>query len=102
MAYEKPAGRPCITIPLNQDIDQVAVLVDGPPQVVAFASDLHEDLVQVPDIAQRNTDLSCGRQEARTSPARRGPSYHLDDAGEGRGTHGTSIASVGPYWLARI
>ena len=54
MAAGRFVPSPCtsIVIPLNQDIDQVAVLVDGPPQVVAFASDLHEDVVQVPDIAQ--------------------------------------------------
>jgi len=57
-------------IPLNQDIDQVAVLVDGPPQVVAFASDLHEDLVQVPDIAQPTLTTVAGTG-SRTTPRHR-------------------------------
>jgi len=62
MAAGRFVPSPCtsIVIPLNQDIDQVAVLVDGPPQVVAFASDLHEDLVQVPDIAQPTLTTVAG------------------------------------------
>jgi hypothetical protein len=37
---------------LDEDLDHVPILVDGPPQIVALAPDLHEDLVEVPDISE--------------------------------------------------
>jgi hypothetical protein len=40
-----PFGRTGVAIFLNQDIDHVPVLIDGPPQVVSLSSDPHEDLV---------------------------------------------------------
>ena len=36
---------------LHEDVQHVAVLVDGPPQVLPIAVDLQEDLVQVPFVA---------------------------------------------------
>jgi hypothetical protein len=37
---------------LNQDVDHVSILIDGPPEVVPLALDIHEELVQVPDVSQ--------------------------------------------------
>jgi hypothetical protein len=42
---KKPSRRAGVTIPLNQNVDHVPILVDGSPQVVALALDLQEDLV---------------------------------------------------------
>ena len=47
---EEPPARPCPG-GLDQDVQDVAVLVDGPPQVLPIAVDLDEDLVQVPLVA---------------------------------------------------
>ena len=40
-----------ITARLNQDVDPVAVLIDGAPEILLLAVDSNEDFVQVPDIA---------------------------------------------------
>jgi hypothetical protein len=37
---------------LNQDVDHVSILIDGPPEVVPLALDIHEELVQVPNVSQ--------------------------------------------------
>ena len=39
-------------MPLNEYVDYIPVLIDGPPEIVALALDVHEDLVQVPHISQ--------------------------------------------------
>jgi len=49
--------RALITMRLNQDVDHVAVLVHGTPQILLLAVDSHEDLVQVPVVAQPS--LTC-------------------------------------------
>ena len=36
---------------LQQDVDDLAVLVDGPPEVLALAADGHEQFVQMPGVA---------------------------------------------------
>ena len=36
----------------NQNIDNVSVLIDSSPQVIALASDFDEEFVNMPDIAQ--------------------------------------------------
>jgi len=41
-----------ITAPLNQNIDHVAVLIHGAPQILLFTVDSNEDFVQVPNIAE--------------------------------------------------
>jgi hypothetical protein len=49
-AEEAPGG--CLVPPvLHEDVEHVAVLVDGPPQVLVLPVDLDEDLVQVPLVA---------------------------------------------------
>jgi len=37
---------------LNQDVDHIAVLIDGTPEIMPPPSDRDEDLVQIPRIAQ--------------------------------------------------
>jgi hypothetical protein len=41
-----------IAVALNQDIDHVSILVHSPPEIVPLALDIHEELVQVPDVSQ--------------------------------------------------
>jgi hypothetical protein len=36
---------------LNKDVDHIPVLVDSPPEIVPLALDVHEELVQVPDVS---------------------------------------------------
>ncbi|MDQ1013572.1 hypothetical protein QFZ43_000121 [Streptomyces afghaniensis] len=47
-AAEEAPGRGLVPAVLHEDVQDVAVLVDGPPQVLRFSIDLDEDLVQVP------------------------------------------------------
>jgi len=37
---------------LHEDVDDVAVLINGPPPVLPLTVDLHEDFVQMPCIAE--------------------------------------------------
>ena len=41
-----------ITARLNQDVDHVAVLIHGTPQILLLAVDSNEDFVQMPNIAE--------------------------------------------------
>jgi hypothetical protein len=41
-----------ITAWLNQNVDHVAVLIYGTPQILLLNVDLNEDFVQVPNIAK--------------------------------------------------
>jgi hypothetical protein len=43
---------------LHQDIKDIAVLVDGAPQVVAFAIDRQKDLIEVPLVARSGTSAA--------------------------------------------
>ena len=45
---KKAFGRRLVTAALDQNVKHVPVLVDGPPQVVQFASDADEHLVEEP------------------------------------------------------
>ena len=56
LAFEKLAkellrGTP-IAPRLNQDVDEIAILVDGAPEILALAADGDEDLVEVQNVAE--------------------------------------------------
>jgi hypothetical protein len=36
---------------LNEDVDHISILVDGPPEIVPLALHVHEELIQVPDVS---------------------------------------------------
>ena len=44
-------GRPAIAPRLHEDVDDVAVLVHRPPEVLPLSLDGHEQLVQIPRVA---------------------------------------------------
>ena len=48
---EEPFSRPAIAPRLHQDVEHVAVLVHGPPQILLPPPDLDEQLVQMPGVA---------------------------------------------------
>jgi len=56
LAMQQPAeeflGSPLVTSRLNQDVDHVAVLVDGPPQILLLAVDSDEHFIQMPGVSQ--------------------------------------------------
>ena len=41
-----------ITVRLNQDVDHIAVLIHGAPEILLLTVDSNEDFVQVPDAAK--------------------------------------------------
>jgi hypothetical protein len=41
-----------ITMRLDQDVDHVAILIHGPPQILLLAVDSNEDLIQVPVVTE--------------------------------------------------
>ena len=49
---EEAYGRSPIAPGLHQHVDHIAVFIHGPPQVLQPPVDLHEDLVQIPRVAQ--------------------------------------------------
>jgi hypothetical protein len=56
LAKQQPAeeflGSPLVTARLNQDVDHVAVLIHGPPEILLLAVDSNEHFVQVPGVSQ--------------------------------------------------
>ena len=40
--------RPLVPMPLNQDVQDLALTINGAPQVHLFAADVHKYLVQMP------------------------------------------------------
>ena len=49
---KKPLSGTSITASLDQDIEYVTILIDGAPQVLLPTADLHEDLIEIPCIAE--------------------------------------------------
>ncbi len=49
---EEPFGGFPITVRLDENIDHVTILINGAPEILAFALDRDEDLVQVPRITE--------------------------------------------------
>ena len=49
---EKACGRPAVATRLDENIEDVAILIDGTPEIAPLSLDGDEDLVQVPDVAQ--------------------------------------------------
>jgi hypothetical protein len=39
-------------MPLNQDVDRVSILVYRTPEIVPLSLDVHEELIQVPDVSE--------------------------------------------------
>ena len=50
---KEPRGGMAIPAGLEQDVDNLAVLVDGPPEVLTLTPNGHEEFVQMPRIAGR-------------------------------------------------
>jgi hypothetical protein len=48
---EEPCGRPPIAPGLHEDVEDVAVRIDGTPQILLTPPDLDEQLVQIPGVA---------------------------------------------------
>ena len=45
-------GRMAITPRLDEDIDDISVLINSPPEILSLTADLHEDFIQEPDISE--------------------------------------------------
>jgi hypothetical protein len=50
-AAEKPFRRPLIAAALHEDINGIAVLIHGTPQILALPLNGDKDFVDMPDIA---------------------------------------------------
>ena len=58
---KEPLSGSAIATSLDQDIDHIAILIDGAPQILLPAADLHEDLIEMPRIAEaRLASLGSG------------------------------------------
>ncbi len=57
---------PTVSALRDQNIDDIAVLVDRPPQVVAFAPDRNEQFIDVPDVSEPPLFPSQGTSISRT------------------------------------
>jgi len=68
---EEADGRPSITPRLHENVDRVAVFVDGTPQVLLPSLDLHKQLVQIPGVAHTAPAVpqpSCVVEPERPTP----------------------------------
>ena len=50
---KEPHGGVAIPVRLEQDVDDLAVLVDGAPEVLTLATNRHEEFVEMPRVADR-------------------------------------------------
>ena len=50
--FEESFRNALITVRLDQNVDHVAVLIDGTPQILLSPIDSNQDLIQVPVVAQ--------------------------------------------------
>ena len=46
-----------IAASLHGDVDEVVILVDGPPEILTAALNIHEQLVQIPGVAQSSAPM---------------------------------------------
>src|SRR5438270_9943921 len=53
-----PQRRPTIASALDQDIENLALMVDGTPQIHPLAGDAHHHLIEVPAVARPRTALA--------------------------------------------
>ncbi len=65
---EEAFGRTPIAPGLEEDVDHVAVLVDGPPEILLATLDVHEQFVQVPGVAQASLPAPEDAGVRRTEP----------------------------------
>jgi len=65
---EEAFGRTPIAPGLDEDLNHVAVLVDGPPEILLAAVDVHEQFVQVPGVAQASLPAPEDAGVRRTEP----------------------------------
>ncbi len=49
---KKAFGSPAVSTRLDEDVDDVAILIDSTPEIMPLSLDGDEDLVQVPGISQ--------------------------------------------------
>ncbi len=49
---EKAFGSPAVATRLDEDVDDVAILIDGTPEILPLPLNRDEDLVQVPRVSQ--------------------------------------------------
>ena len=61
------SGSPAVATRLDKDIEDVAILIDGTPEIAPLSLDGDEDLVQVPGVAQ--PALSTREPSASRTPA---------------------------------
>ena len=65
---EEAFGRTPVPPRLHEDVDHVAVLVDGPPEILLAPVDVHEQFVQVPRVAQASLSAPQDPGVRRTEP----------------------------------
>jgi hypothetical protein len=76
-------GGVAIPAGLEQDVDDLAVLVDGPPEVLTLAADCHEELVQMPRVAnwpRPTPEPPCVGRTESLAPVPDGLVRHCDGA----------------------
>ena len=71
----QPLGCPLVPARLDQDIEDLALLIDSPPQIHAPAGDPHDHLIQMPAITRPGAPLpqTVARAAARISASSAGP-----------------------------
>jgi hypothetical protein len=55
---KEPRGGVAIPAGLGQDVDDLGVLVDGPPKVLTLATNRHGEFVEMPRVADRSGPMS--------------------------------------------
>jgi hypothetical protein len=62
---KEPRGCLAIPVGLEQNVDDFAVLIDGPPEVLTLATNRHKEFVQMPRVAYSPGTMPERRAYAR-------------------------------------
>jgi hypothetical protein len=50
---------------LSKNLEYVAILIDGPPEIILNATDVAKDFIQIPCVAGSGTVMPCSLEVSR-------------------------------------
>ena len=75
----QPQRRPGIASTLNQHVENLALMVDGTPEIHSFAGDAHHHLVEMPAIARPRATPTQPSRDPRTELQHPAPHRFVGD-----------------------
>ena len=88
----QPQRRPAVAAALNQQVEDLALVIDGPPEVHPLPGDPHHHLVQVPSVARPRAPLAQPSRDRRTEFQHPAPHRFVGDVEPALGQQFLDIA----------